>query len=112
MVDFPSYDDLKAHLPTLTPSRHAVAGCFLSSYWEKDKLYKKHMQCTSLTERDGWLSCDHTFASAGKTEFACMYAIVQTVAYYVAMCMCLGNPWEYLVRCSSPIPRGSCGCGT
>ena len=60
MVDFPSYDDLKAHLPTLTPSRHAVAGCFLSSYWEKDKLYKKHMQCTSLTEKDGWLSCDHT----------------------------------------------------
>jgi hypothetical protein len=75
-VDFPSFDDWKAHLPTLTPSRHAIAGCFLSSFWEKDKMYEKHMQCTSLTEEDGWLSCDHTFASAGEKRHIIMNSIV------------------------------------
>ena len=65
-TDFPSFDNWKAHLPTLSPSKHAIAGCFLSSFWEKEKVYEKHMQHTSLTEEDGWLSCDHTFASAGK----------------------------------------------
>lgn len=63
--NFPTYEEWCSFLPAIAPSRHAITGCFLATFWEKSALYVKHMQCTSINERDSWLSCDHTSASAG-----------------------------------------------
>lgn len=68
LSDFPTYEEWCSFLPTIAPSRHAIAGCFLASFWEKSILYDKHMQYTSITDEDSWFSCDHTFASAGKAK--------------------------------------------
>lgn len=66
LQNFPTYEVWCAYLPTaITPSRHAVTGCFLASFWEKSVLYERHMQATTITDEESWLSCDHTFASAG-----------------------------------------------
>ena len=62
---FPSYEQWTSHLTAAAPSRHAISACFLTSFWENHSLYEKHMQCTTTTDEDSWLSCDHTFASAG-----------------------------------------------
>ena len=64
--DFPSYEQWTSLLPAAAPSRHAISACFLSSFWEIHSLFDKHMQCTTTTDEDSWLSCDHTFASAGE----------------------------------------------
>ena len=64
--NFPSYEQRVSFLPTITPSRHAISACFLSSFWERKSLFEKHMQCTTITDADSWLCCDHTFASAGE----------------------------------------------
>lgn len=64
--DFPSYEQWASFLPAIAPSRHAISACFLSSFWERQFLFEKHMQHTTITDADSWLSCDHTFASAGE----------------------------------------------
>ena len=64
--EFPSYEQWCSFLPATAPSQHAITGCFLASFWEKHSLFEKHMQYTTITEKDSWLSCDHTFASAGE----------------------------------------------
>ena len=64
--EFPSYEQWTSLLPAAAPSRHAISACFLSSFWEIHSLFEKHMQCTTTTDEDSWLSCDHTFASAGE----------------------------------------------
>lgn len=64
--DFPSYEQWNSFLPAVAPSRHAISACFLSSFWENHSLFERHMQCTTITDTDSWLSCDHTFTSAGK----------------------------------------------
>lgn len=46
-------------------SPHAVSGCFLEDFWEKEAIYRRCMQNTTVNEDQAWLSCDHTFASAG-----------------------------------------------
>ena len=62
---FPSYEQWCSFLPASAPSRHTISGCFLASFWEKRSLFDKHMQQTTVTDEDSWLSCDHTFASVG-----------------------------------------------
>ena len=64
--EFPSYEQWISLLSVVAPSRHAISACFLSSFWDIHPLFEKHMQCTSTTDEDSWLSCDHTFASAGE----------------------------------------------
>lgn len=32
--EFPTYEYLCSFLPTTSPSRHAIVGCFLQSFWE------------------------------------------------------------------------------
>ena len=61
--EFPTYEQWCLFLPATAPSRHAVTGCFLASFWEKSSLLDKHMQCTTIPDEDSWLSCDHKFAS-------------------------------------------------
>ena len=39
---------------------------FLRSFWKKEKLYVKEMKKITVDKDDGWLSCDHTFASVSK----------------------------------------------
>ena len=63
--DFPTYEEWCSFLPAIGPSRHSITGSFLASFWEKSAIYDKHMECTTVTDEDSWLSCDHTFASAG-----------------------------------------------
>ena len=65
-VPFPTFDEWSAYFPSLVPSRHAISACFLASFWKKAHLYKLHMQRVSTDNQDGWLSCDHTFKSAGE----------------------------------------------
>ena len=64
--EIPSYEQWTSLLPAAAPSRHAISACFLSSFWEIHLLFEKHMQCTTTTDEDSWLSCDHTFASGGE----------------------------------------------
>ena len=70
---FPTYEQWCSFLPATSPSRHAITGCFLASFWEKNSLFNTHMQCTTIDDGDAWLSCDHTFASVGKF-YLCSYA--------------------------------------
>ena len=79
--EFPSYEQWTSLLPAAAPSRHAISACFLSSFWEIHSLFEKHMQCTTTTDEDSWLSCDHTFASAG--EFRYFYTQQRITIYQV-----------------------------
>jgi len=65
-VTFPSLDTYQSYFNVLIPSRHAIPGCFLAHFWEKESLYKACMQKTTLGEHEEWLSCDHTFKSVGE----------------------------------------------
>jgi hypothetical protein len=67
---FPSLTEWQQSFSSPLPSPHAMSGCFLEDYWKIfgrriQVIYKKTMQNTSVDEVDAWLSCDHTFASAG-----------------------------------------------
>ena len=61
----PSFEEWMSHVPSNAPSRHSISSCFLLQFWEKEHLYLKHMQSMSLEANEEWLSCDHTFSSAG-----------------------------------------------
>ena len=45
------------------PTRHAVTGCFLYSFWKNEQSYITEMMAGSVSSDDLWLSCDHTFKS-------------------------------------------------
>lgn len=63
-MPFPSIDEHERSLGIeLTPSRHSVGAIFLMSFWKKETLYVNVMRRTTVDKEDGWLSCDHTFAS-------------------------------------------------
>ena len=62
---FPSLNEWQHHFLSTLPSLHAVSGCFLEDFWGKEAMYRKCMQNTSIQDDEAWLSCDHTFASAG-----------------------------------------------
>lgn len=47
-----------------SPTRHALAGCFLLQFWENENAYSTEMMAGSVSSQDLWLSCDHTFRSA------------------------------------------------
>ena len=63
---FPTFEEWRTYFPSLVPSRHAISACFLASFWKKAHLYKLYMQRIRTDSHDGWLSCDHTFKSAGE----------------------------------------------
>lgn len=62
---FPSFTEWQQMFSSPLPSLHAMSGCFLQDFWGKEAIYRKCMQNTSILEDEAWLSCDHTFASAG-----------------------------------------------
>lgn len=63
-MPFPSVTEYEQMLGTeMTPSRHSTGNVFLQSFWKKEMLYVNAMKGTTVKEDDGWLSCDHTFAS-------------------------------------------------
>ena len=64
-INIPSFEDWISHVPSIAPSRHSISSCFLLQFWEKEHLYLKHMQTMSVAMNEEWLSCDHTFSSAG-----------------------------------------------
>ena len=71
-MPFPSFDDYEEmHGVEFTPSRHSTAAIFLVSFWKRDKLYRNEMSKTTVDKDDGWLCCDHTFASV--SEFPTVY---------------------------------------
>lgn len=63
---FPSKEQWSQCFSSLLPSQHAISSSFLADFWSKEDVYVKVMQNTSIDENNSWLSCDHTFASAGK----------------------------------------------
>ena len=63
---FPTFEEWRTYFPSLVPSRHAISACFLASFWKRAHLYKLYMQRIRTDSHDGWLSCDHTFKSAGE----------------------------------------------
>ena len=50
----------------LTPSRHSISNIFLTGFWKHEHLYVTEMKKTTVSKTDGWLCCDHTFASVSK----------------------------------------------
>ena len=75
-INVPSFEEWISHVPSIAPSRHSISSCFLLQFWEKEHLYLKHMQSMSLAMNEEWLSCDHTFSSAG------------TLAIRTVCCLC------------------------
>ena len=66
-MPFPSVTEYEQMLGTeMTPSRHSTANVYLQSFWKKEMLYINAMKGTRVKEGDGWLSCDHTFASVSE----------------------------------------------
>lgn len=63
---FPSQKEWLESYSSFLPSNHSISSCFLADFWEKEDVYVKVMQNTTIGEEDSWLSCDHTFASASK----------------------------------------------
>ena len=62
---FPAYVEWETECSSSSPSWHSIARCFMFDFWSKEKLYTCHTQLTSIDSEETWLSCDHTFASAG-----------------------------------------------
>ena len=65
-MSFPTFEQWCSYFPSDSPSRHFLSACFLLSFWDKEPLYNKHMRSLSIHGSETWLSCDHTFASAGR----------------------------------------------
>ena len=68
-LPFPTYEQWEREGPSSYPSWHSIAGCFMFDFWDKEKLYTHHTQLTSFDSSETWLSCDHTFASAGMSAY-------------------------------------------
>lgn len=64
--EFTSIQEWHSYVPVLVPSRHALSGGFLATFWQKSEWFLCNMQSTTIDEEHCWLSCDHTFASAGE----------------------------------------------
>jgi len=62
---FPAFDDKLVKFWRMSPMRHAIEGCFLENFWQKESTYHQCMSQTSLSYGSPWLSCDHTFKSVG-----------------------------------------------
>ena len=67
-VQFPSFEEWSGHSPSIAPTRHFVSASFLLQFWEREGLYCRHMQELSINESSPWISCDHTFSSAGELK--------------------------------------------
>jgi hypothetical protein len=61
---FPSFEDWSHYFPCMTPGWHVIKTCYQVDF---DVKKEKYMQQITANNRDSdeWLSCDHTFASAG-----------------------------------------------
>ena len=65
-ASFPAHEAWLHWFSPILPSHHSISSCFLTDFWDKETVYVKCMQNTSVDELHSWLSCDHTFASASK----------------------------------------------
>lgn len=65
-LSLPTFEEWSSHSPSIGPSRHFVSACFLMRFWERENLFCEHMKQISILDSDSWLSCDHTFSSAGE----------------------------------------------
>ena len=70
MDTFPSLEEWLELFSSSLPSNHSISSCFLADFWEKEDVYIKVMQNTTIDDQNSWLSCDHTFASASKIIIA------------------------------------------
>ena len=74
---FPTYDYYREHLSKSTcPSKHTISQLFLWTFWKKERTYNAFMRKTGVMDDEPWLSCDHTFASAGKDVVHINYMII------------------------------------
>ena len=67
-VQFPSFEEWSGHSPSIAPTRYFVSACFLLKFWEREGQYCRYMQELSINESSPWISCDHTFSSAGELK--------------------------------------------
>ena len=63
--EFPSFETWSSFFPAISPCWHLISTCVKIDFNNKKELYVKHMQGMTTDQQCGWLSCDHTFASAG-----------------------------------------------
>lgn len=63
---FPSFETWSNYFPAISPCWHTIGTCFQVDFSQKKDLFIRHMQQMTVSDEGGWLSCDHTFASAGK----------------------------------------------
>lgn len=63
---FPTFEAWSQYFPCMTPGWHVIKTCYQVDFDAKKELYDRYMQQMTVSEDSGsWLSCDHTFASAG-----------------------------------------------
>lgn len=80
---FPSFDDWSQCFPCMTPGWHVIKTCYQVDFNAKKEFYDKYMQQTTVNKDSGsWLSCDHTFASAGITSCS-IEPIIRTSMCYI-----------------------------
>lgn len=66
-TQFPSFSDWSKCFSSISPGWHMIQTCYKVDFDAKKELYDKYMQQVTVINGEGgaWLSCDHTFASAG-----------------------------------------------
>lgn len=78
---FPTYQYYKEHLSkSASPGKHCISQLFLWDFWKKEGVYNAYMRRTSIADNDPWLSCDHTFASAGNDAMHFNYMIAINIS--------------------------------
>ena len=68
-AQFLEMQEYDTYFACMSPSQQSIAGCYLADFWEKEKFFTHCMAATSVDDNGAWLSCDHTFASAGKSSW-------------------------------------------
>ena len=79
-----SFEQWGKLFPSATPGWHLIKTCFQIDFAQKGDLYVKHMQQMTINDQDGWLSCDHTFASAGKFG-SFIFLLLLIIVLYAAL---------------------------
>lgn len=69
-AQFLEMQEYETYFACMSPSQQTIAGCYLADFWEKEKFFTHCMAATSVDDNGAWLSCDHTFASAGKSSWS------------------------------------------
>ena len=88
---FLEMQEYEAYFTCMSPSQQTIAGCYLADFWEKEKFFTHCMAAISVDDDDAWLSCDHTFAAAGKSWQSSKYVVREMYTHF-----CVSEPEKLL----------------